>query len=173
MKNFFLAIFCSAILAWASPCRAHGVDGTVERAEGYCATAQYDDGEPMSYAAVEIKAPDSKIGFQKGRTDRNGRFMFQPDAPGRWQAVVQDGMGHRLVLDVEVGKDPGAQDKVNAGVSAAGALPGRIGNILTGLGVIFGLCGFLYGWRARSRFRSAYAAHYPGESPNDNRHGKF
>jgi nickel transport protein len=109
----------------------------------------------MSYAAVEIKAPNSKIVFQKGRTDRNGLFMFQPDTSGRWQAIVQDGMGHRLALDAEVGKDPGAPEKVHATVPATGAMPGRFGNIITGLAIIFGLCGFFYGWRARIQFKDS------------------
>ena len=155
MKSIFLTICFSAVMMLTAPsCRAHGVYGAVERTEGYCVTAQYDDGEPMSYAAVEIQAPDSKIAFQKARTDRNGRFMFQPDAPGHWQAIVQDGMGHRLALDAEVGKDPGVSEKVHADMPAAGALPGRLGNIITGLAIIFGLCGFFYGWRARTHFRS-------------------
>jgi nickel transport protein len=148
--KFFLAIICSAMLIWVSPCGAHGVDGVIEHAEGYCVTARYDDGEPMSYAAVEIKAPDSDLAFQKGRADRNGRFMFQPDAPGRWQAIVQDGMGHRLALDVEVGQAPGALEKEHGGIPVSGTVSGRLGDILTGLALIFGLCGFFYGWQARS-----------------------
>jgi len=59
----------------------------------------YDDGEPMSYSAVEIKGPDSDIAFQTGRTDRNGLMMSQPDRPGPWQAVVSDGMGHLVVTE--------------------------------------------------------------------------
>ena len=150
-----MAICGSVVMIWtAPPCRAHGVESTVEREEGYCVTTLYDDGEPMSYAALEIKAPDSDITFQKGRTDRNGRFMFQPDGPGSWKVSVQDGMGHRLVLDVEVGDDP-ALEKVQVDMPAVGALPGRLGSILTGVGIIFGLCGFFYGLRAGSRSRSA------------------
>lgn len=156
MKSILPAICCFAVMMLAAPsCRAHGVDGAVELTEGYCVTAQYDDGEPMCYAAVEIKAPDADFVFQKGRTDRNGRFMLQPDTPGRWQAIVQDGMGHRLALDVVVGTDPGAPDRGAAGTTAAGTAPGRLGNILAGLAIIFGLCGFVYGWRTRLRFRSA------------------
>lgn len=156
MRSILLAICFSAVMMWTVPsCRAHGLDGTVERTDGYCVTAQYDDGEPASYAAVEIKAPDADIVFQKGRTDRNGRFMFQPDGPGRWQAIVQDGMGHRLPLNVEVGGDPGTPEQVHAGMPVSVAPPSRLGNILAGLAIIFGLCGFFYGWRARSRFRSA------------------
>jgi nickel transport protein len=160
MKSILLAICCSALViaGVVSPCWSHGVDGIVERVDGYCVTAQYDDGEPMSYSAVEIKAPDSELVFQKGRSDRNGRFMFQPDKPGRWQAIVTDGMGHRLALDVEVGEDSEVPEQVHTtGMPAAGALPGRFGNILTGLAVIFGLCGFFYGWRARSQCKSARA----------------
>ena len=42
---------------------------TVEPVEGYCITAMYDDGEPMSYAAVEIKAPQGR------------RSSFKPAGP--------------------------------------------------------------------------------------------
>lgn len=158
MKSIFLAICCSAAMLWTAPaCSAHGMDGSLARAEGYCLTAAYDDGEPMSYAAVEIKAPDSYLVFQTGRTDRNGRFIFQPDAPGPWQAVVQDGMGHRLALNVEVGGDPEAPGKVSVGTPEVSAAPHRLLNILAGLAIIFGLCGFFYGWRARLQFGSAQA----------------
>jgi nickel transport protein len=155
MRSIILAICsCTVIMSAASLCQAHGVEGMVERTDGYCVTAQYDDGEPASYAAVEIKAPDSDLVFQKGRTDRNGRFMFQPEVPGRWQAIVQDGMGHRLALDVEVGGAPDTTAKVHVGMSAAGGFQGRFRNILTGLAIIFGVCGFFYGWRARLQFGS-------------------
>jgi nickel transport protein len=155
MRSIILAICsCTVIMSVVSLCQAHGVEGMVERTDGYCVTAQYDDGEPASYAAVEIKAPDSDLVFQKGRTDRNGRFMFQPEVPGRWQAIVQDGMGHRLALDVVVGEDPEAQGKVSAGMQLSGTVPGRLQNTLSGLAIIFGLCGSLYGWRARLQFGS-------------------
>ena len=145
-----LSLCFSAVMIWtAPPCRAHGVDGTMERTEGYCVTALYDDGEPMSYAAVEIKAPDSDLIFQNARTDRNGRIVFRPDTPGRWQAIVHDGLGHRLALDAEVGKDPAALKKLHACTPPAGVLPDRVGNIVVGLAIIFGLCGLFYGWRAR------------------------
>ena len=133
----------------AGTCRAHGVDGYVQSANGYCITAMYDDGEPMSYAAVEITAPDSKIQFQTGRTDRNGCFMVRPDLPGPWQAVVKDAMGHRLALDMEVAAETETPDKADPQpVKAAGGMT-RPTQIVVGLSVITGLCGFLYGWRAR------------------------
>ncbi len=82
---------------------AHGVEGKVTLfSGGVVITATYDTGEPMSYAQVEIYAPDSKTKFQLGRTDRNGRFAFVPDAPGKWRVIISDGVGHQLELAVEV-----------------------------------------------------------------------
>lgn len=152
MKSLFFVVSCLAFsMLAAATCWSHGVDGYVEQTDGYCVTARYDDGEPMSYAAVEIKAPGSNVAFQTGRTDRNGRFMFQPDGQGRWQAVVKDGMGHRLALDLEVGGDNAAREKGEARPSAASGLSSRLIKVIAGLSIIFGLSGFIYGWKARPK----------------------
>jgi nickel transport protein len=127
----------------------HGVEGTVEPVEGYCLTAMYDDGERMSYAAVEIDAPQADIVFQTGRTDRNGRFMILPDKPGTWQAMVSDGMGHRLALDFEVSVEGDNQPKGKSADPVLTDATGRPIKTVAGLSIIFGLCGFFYGWKAR------------------------
>jgi len=80
---------------------AHGVKGEISKG-GIVITAKYDTDEPMSYAKVEVYAPDSKIKFQTGRTDRNGRFAFVPDIAGKWHLSVDDGIGHKLNMDVEI-----------------------------------------------------------------------
>ena len=139
-----VVVMCSAGIGWC-----HGVDGYVEKANGYCVTAEYDDGEPMSYAAVEIRAPGAKVGFQTGRTDRNGCFMIKTDTPGAWQAVVSDGMGHRLALDFAVAADGDAEARDQAITPAVPAKTSRPLKVLAGLSIIFGLCGFFYGWKAR------------------------
>jgi nickel transport protein len=77
---------------------AHGLRGEINSHEAICATATYDNGEPVSYAAVEIIAPNSKLPFQGGGTDRNGHFCFRPDSPGQWQVKISDGMGHQIEL---------------------------------------------------------------------------
>ena len=82
---------------------AHGVKGKVDSG-GVVITAQYDTGEAMSYARVNISAPGARVTFQSGRTDRNGRFCFSPDAPGNWIVVVDDEIGHRLEVVVPVNK---------------------------------------------------------------------
>jgi hypothetical protein len=64
--------------------------------------SEYDDGEPMGYADVEVYNPMEKIPFQSGRTDQNGRFLFFPDKKGDWKVIVNDGMGHQLVLKTNI-----------------------------------------------------------------------
>lgn len=144
----FLSVLLLAI-ATVSEGQCHGVEGTVEPVEGYCITAMYDDGELMSYAAVEIKAPRAEIVFQTGRTDRNGRFMILPDKPGTWQAAVSDGMGHRLALDFEVTTEGDNQPKDQSVAPVSTGKTSRTMKTIAGLSIIFGLCGFFYGWKAR------------------------
>ncbi|WP_319408304.1 hypothetical protein [uncultured Desulfosarcina sp.] len=129
----------------------HGVEGTVEPIMGYCLTAMYDDGEPMSYAGVEIKAPNSDIAFQTGRTDRNGCFMVKTDSSGAWRAAVSDGMGHRLTLDFAVGADGDGQKSDQSTAPATSGGTSRPIRVVAALSIIFGLCGFFYGWKARRK----------------------
>ncbi|MFH0730721.1 MAG: hypothetical protein V2B19_30800 [Pseudomonadota bacterium] len=153
MKSVFLGICCLTVaLVTVATGWAHGVEGSIEKAEGVCVTALYDDGEPMNYAAVEIKVPGSETVFQSGRTDRNGRFLFKPDGPGQWLAVVTDGMGHRLALTHVAGGGEAGPVPVETGLPVTSAGTSRPLKALAGLSIIFGLCGFLYGWRARRQF---------------------
>jgi len=81
---------------------AHGVQGRISSQKAIMVESEYDDGEPMSYAAAEVYGPMEKIAFQTGRTDQNGRFLFFPDKRGEWKVIVNDGMGHQLVLKTNV-----------------------------------------------------------------------
>ena len=144
-------------LSCCVPCHAHGVDGYIEKSEGYAVIARYDDGEPMSYAAVEIRSPDSDIEFQSGRTDRNGNFMFQPNARGTWNVVVNDGMGHRLNLDLALDAEGDKPAQPAEATPSVDARQTRSVGIVTGISIIFGVFGFLYGWKARRALRSAAA----------------
>ena len=126
---------------------AHGVRGDTGRG-GIAVTASYDTGEAMSYARTKIMAPGSKLVFQSGRTDRNGRFCFFPDAQGDWRVVVDDEMGHRLALTVAVGKGLEPEKKGGGGESSQPSLT-RFEKILMGLSIIFGLSGIFFWWRGR------------------------
>lgn len=148
MKSLILLASIVAFTATPLNCWSHGVQDVVDRCPGYMVTAAYGDGEPMDYAAVEIKAPDSEIAFQSGRTDRNGCFMFQPDRQGQWQVEVKDGMGHRLALDLQVTGDtaPKETGRQKPGTSTDMS---RTAKVICGLSIIFGLFGIFFGWKAR------------------------
>jgi len=104
----------------------------------------------MSYGGVEISAPDSKLPYQSGFTDRNGLFCFQPDSPGEWQLIISDELGHRIRLKTMVNRDMVlAQDK--AGNAYSGQAMGKTGGIVTGLALIFGLSGCLAWWQSRKK----------------------
>ena len=178
MRISVRSIIAAAILCLWAPGWGHGVDVYISPEQGYLITAMYDDGEPMSYAAVEIRTSDTDLPFQKGRTDRNGLMMFKPDTPGLWQVEVTDGMGHRLALELDVpasqpdpsgqaSPDPASSDQAvsnqapsekdasnEAPLESAPAKPPKssrrsVGNVVTGLAIIFGLFGLFYGWKGR------------------------
>ncbi len=108
--------------------------------------AEYDDGKPMNYARVKISAPGSKLPFQSGRTDRNGRFCFFPDVSGDWKVVVDDEMGHRLAIMVPVNETRELKTDKQIGGSVESSLS-RYERALMGISIIFGIFGCLLGWK--------------------------
>ncbi|MCD6184244.1 MAG: carboxypeptidase regulatory-like domain-containing protein [Deltaproteobacteria bacterium] len=126
---------------------AHGVKGRISSG-GIVVIAEYDTGEPMSYARVKISAPAAKLTFQSGRTDRNGRFCFFPDTPGEWKVVVDDEMGHRLEVPVSVNEAMKLETDEQTGRSAASSLS-KYEKALIGICIIFGISGVLFLWRGK------------------------
>ncbi|MBW1689401.1 MAG: hypothetical protein JRJ70_01435 [Deltaproteobacteria bacterium] len=134
-----------SLIMYPLVCMAHGVRGEIASG-GIVVIAEYDTGEPMDYAKVDISAPNSKLPFQSGRTDRNGHFCFFPDSPGDWKVVVNDEMGHRLEVVVPVNEakelkiDKQPSSIVNTSLS-------RYGKAIIGICIIFGIFGCLLGWK--------------------------
>lgn len=126
---------------------AHGVRGKVSTG-GIVVTAEYDTGEPMSYAKVKISALGTDLIFQSGRTDRNGRFCFFPDAAGDWKVVVDDGIGHRLEMTVPVREPLGLKSQQQNGGQIKSPLSRNERGIM-GISIIFGICGILFWWRGK------------------------
>jgi nickel transport protein len=145
MKYKVFIIFSNIILLLPLSLYAHGVSGKVD-AGGIVVSAEYDTGEPMSYARVKISAPGAKLQFQSGRTDRNGRFCFFPDTPGDWGVVVDDEMGHRLEVIVPVNEAHKLKTNQQAGRLTESSLA-RYERALIGISIIFGIFGCLLGWR--------------------------
>lgn len=136
-----------AFLVLPSLACAHGMLHQIVREDAVIVSAQYDDGEPVSYADVKVYSPvEGKIAHQTGRTDRNGRFAIIPDSAGEWKIIVDGGMGHLIETAFTVNETFDVETDKQAG----GALP-RWQGILVGLGVIFGLSGFIYGRTASKR----------------------
>jgi len=144
-KHMFLIATLAFLLP--SPLFAHGVKGMVKEG-GLVVTAQYDTGEAMSYARVRISVPGAKLPFQSGRTDRNGRFCFFPDAQGDWKVVVDDEMGHRLEVMVPVNEAMELKTDKQAGGSAESPLS-RYEKALMGISIIFGISGVFFWWRGK------------------------
>ena len=126
---------------------AHGVKGKGDSG-GIVVSAEYDTGEPMSYARVKILAPAEKLTFQSGRTDRNGRFCFFPDMPGEWKVVVDDEMGHRLEVPITVNKAMELKTDKQSGRSAGSSLS-KYERAIMGICIIFGICGVFFWWRGK------------------------
>lgn len=84
---------------------AHGVECSFFD-KGVGIKAHYSDQEPLSYCETKIYSPDNRNEpYQQGLTDRNGRFIFSPDKPGKWKVEINDGMGHGMIKEILVDKD--------------------------------------------------------------------
>lgn len=133
------------LVATSSVGHAHGMFHEITRKETVVVTARFDDDEPATYAQVKVYSPEGgEIEYQNGRTDKKGCFAFLPDRPGEWRIAIDGGMGHRLSTAVVVTGLSEAPKELESG----GAQP-RWEGIVTGLSLIFGLCGFLMYLRAR------------------------
>jgi nickel transport protein len=106
----------------------------------------FDDGRPVAGGRVSVRAPGAgEDVYPGGTTDARGVFTFLPQTNGRWTVTVEDGVGHRADVYVDV----------DAGVltPAATNRPGehRLAGMVVGVSVLFGCFG-LYGmWTGRRR----------------------
>jgi hypothetical protein len=127
-------------------CLGHGTECRVVLG-GTAIEAVYDDGGPMAYCDVEVVRPGiPDEAFQVGSTDPLGRFAFVPDTTGTWKVTVDDGMGHLAACEIEVGPDA-------IGIASEGGTD-RLGGVIVGVAVIFGIFGLvalLYSRRRHGR----------------------
>ncbi len=141
---------CTIIFLIPFSVYGHGVKGKTDSG-GIIVSAEYDSGEPMSYAKTKIISPDTKLTFQSGRTDRNGRFCFFPDMPGNWKVVVDDEMGHRLEVPVSVNE----AKQLKTDKQTESSLP-KYKKALMGICIIFGISGCIFLWKGkRDRYKQA------------------
>lgn len=118
---------------------AHGVEHVIINNGVTGIQAFYDDGSPLAYVEVTVFSPaDAETEFQSGIADKNGVFVFKPDRDGIWTIIFDDGLGHGLKEEVEVLAGQAVEQ------TSGGVIP-RWQKVLVGVGLIFGITGFLYG----------------------------
>jgi len=152
LKEWIVIAVVVILVACPSKGMAHGVRGEVAYG-GVIIKAEYTTGEPMSYAKVVISAPDKGIPFQIGRTDRNGRFCFYPDTPGKWKVVVEDGMGHRLEMNLPV-EHAGRVERSGYIESPLQGYISKYMRAIAGVSIIFGIFGCIMGWKGYKRMKN-------------------
>jgi nickel transport protein len=104
-KRYVLILICLMPLLVLN-LLSHGLTVKWEkRAPGIHLSAFYSQNNPMISAKVEIYFGDSETVFQTGSTDKNGAFSFIPDQAGIWWVVVDDEMGHRRKLKINLKED--------------------------------------------------------------------
>lgn len=153
MKQVVICWVCLVGFFFNPPmAKAHGVRGWIQSREATVVTSEYDDGEPVSYAVVEVYHPGGKELFQSGVTDPNGCFAFLPDTPGKWKIIVKDGMGHQVSLTADINNQQALKEK-----SAPAGAPGHLSKIqpiITGISLIFGLMGLVLLFKTKKRSKS-------------------
>lgn len=106
--------------------------------------ASYGASEPLAFAGVELQSPGSPASSAtKARTDARGYFSFVPDRAGEWKVTVDDDMGHRTERAIQVPAD------FESSTPAPATEVHRTERAITGVAILLGLTGVLYGWRAR------------------------
>jgi nickel transport protein len=141
-------IFTLLLLGFAALSHAHELEATVTMAApAVVIRAAYGGTEPVPFAKVQVLTPsEPPQEFQAGRTDSRGYFSFVPERGGNWSIVLDDEEGHRNTVTVPV---PEPFEARIAHAPAAGM--SRIERAVLGLALLFGLTGFLYGFKARRR----------------------
>jgi nickel transport protein len=136
------------LLFTATAIRAHDLVGVVQFAPpAVVVRAAYAGTEPVPFAKVQVHSPKSpQADHQAGAADVNGYFSFVPDVPGSWRLTLDDEMGHRT--DVKIDVPQGFGQSVAAPPAASAS---RTERALTGVAFLAGLTGLLYGYRSRKR----------------------
>ncbi len=124
------------VLLLAASAAAHGVHSAVDTGRAVVVTVSFEDGSPMSFEPCEVLPPGGRPPFQVGRTDRLGRVAFLPDSPGEWKVRVTTEDGHGAVVPVQVDDGMIAASRASAG-------GGRWWKLVTGVGVLLGVFGFV------------------------------
>ena len=130
----------------ACPLAAHDLEAKVELTpRAVILGAYYAGGGSAPFIQVSVFSPaGAGKEFQNGRTDASGGFAFVPDTPGDWRCILDDELGHRKELTIQVTPEGRA---ANSPAPAAQAIPFE--RMITGISLLSGLTGLLLWHKAR------------------------
>lgn len=99
-------VWALALLAvWPLRLAAHGAgQERLNAAEAVVLQFRYSVGEPMADTDVVVETPEGER-WQQARTDADGRFAWVPAREGRWRVIADDGLGHEVRAEIELGPD--------------------------------------------------------------------
>jgi len=157
IKRTSLLIALSLLVATGSAL-AHGINAEITfEGRVVIVRSSFSPTQPLIDASVTIYSPaDREKAWQTGRTDKSGHFAFMPDAEGEWTFVVDDMKGHIKKTAIAVQPEiPEAekitQEKIDQSGEPSGTGLRNTGKIITGLSLLFGITGIMYGLKARKR----------------------
>jgi len=132
VNNIYKALLVPGII-FLSCLLGHGLH--IQRISGGTGIqVSYADDSPLAYGNFELLDPSGNLAL-KGMSDRTGNILFVPDTSGVWRLAVDDGMGHRIEEEINVGAD----------LLPMAPMSSRhpYQDIVTGVSVIFGLAGLI------------------------------
>lgn len=168
-KTVFFLVFFFA-LSLCNHVSAHGIH--IDYSFKYPSVSlniYFSKTSPVVDAEVSIFPPGSEELYFSGKTDKDGNFEFNPDVPGDWTVKVDDGMGHRktVVINIEDFSDEWVSETVHAEEEDVHShdhtiihdhdhenehfhIP-LVFKIIFGLSLIFGITGVWYGLKCRKK----------------------
>ncbi|MFP4367470.1 MAG: hypothetical protein ACLFQA_10285 [Bacteroidales bacterium] len=168
MKNFIGRAFILnmfLLVSFSIESAAHGISfETSKEPPVIIVKASFSATAPLVDARVDVYAPGDDQPYQSGRTDRTGNFAFMPDRSGEWALRVDDERGHADRATIEIsdtfftGDQPASEDAVAEEIKDQMVEVENIEvvndfpvfySIITGLALIFGLTGIIYGIKAK------------------------
>jgi len=85
---------------------AHGVYIETELNPPYVKIkAGFSAKSALKDARVDVFIPETGEVFQKGRTDSYGYFVFIPQQIGIWKIIIDDELGHKKTLNLNINED--------------------------------------------------------------------
>jgi nickel transport protein len=173
IQRFWMLTVLSVLIAgFSQVALAHALKVfAYPEAEQIVGRAYFASGAPLAEGKIFVEQPrGERVDL---RTDESGAFALPAQEPGRYRVVADTGEGHRADWWVEISSPPAVSpqaqgvdvEQLSAMIRLAIAQeigPLRIavheyhsevrfGDVIGGIGFIFGIAGLLVWWRGRRR----------------------